>query len=84
MGQVLIRNLDDDVIAEYKRAAADHGRSLEAELREALRSASPRRQRDRDDLVALSQRLRESSISPPGAKEGWILVREDRDGYRSE
>lgn len=34
MGQILIRNLDDDVIAYYKARAAEAGLSLEAYLRE--------------------------------------------------
>ena len=33
MGQVLMRHLDDAVIADYLDAAARKGRSLEAELR---------------------------------------------------
>lgn len=41
MGQVLIRNLDDEVIAAYREAAARNQRSLEAELREVLTRATP-------------------------------------------
>lgn len=40
MGQVLIRNLDDAILTDYRRAAKDHGRSLEAKLRDALALAS--------------------------------------------
>ena len=36
MGQVLIRQLDDKVIALLKRRAKGNGRSLEAELRQLL------------------------------------------------
>ena len=36
MGQVLIRNLDDEVIAAYREAAKRNKRSLEAELRAQL------------------------------------------------
>ena len=41
MGQVLIRNLDDRLLADYKRAASKNGRSLEAELRSALAAGRP-------------------------------------------
>ena len=40
MGQVLIRNLDDALIADFRRVAKANGRSLEAELREALAQAA--------------------------------------------
>lgn len=36
-GKLLLRNLDDEVIARLKRRAARHGRSAEAEHREILR-----------------------------------------------
>ena len=42
MGQVLIRNLDDALIADFRRVAKANGRSLEAELREALAQARPK------------------------------------------
>ena len=37
MGQLLVRDLDDEVVAELKRQAAANGRSAEAEHREILR-----------------------------------------------
>ncbi len=37
MGQLIVRNLDDDVILALKRRAARHGRSSEAEHRAILR-----------------------------------------------
>jgi predicted nucleic acid-binding protein len=39
--QVLVRNLDDEVKAALQRRAAAHGRSLEAEVRDILRAATP-------------------------------------------
>ena len=39
MGQLLVRNVDDEIIARLKARAAAHGRSMEAELREVLRAA---------------------------------------------
>ncbi len=41
MGQVLIRNLDDEVITSLRYKAKANGRSLEQELREILTSAAP-------------------------------------------
>jgi antitoxin FitA len=39
MAQLLVRNLEDEVVAELKKRAARSGRSVEAEHREILRSA---------------------------------------------
>lgn len=37
--QLLVRNLDEEIVARLRRRAADHGRSAEAEHREILRAA---------------------------------------------
>lgn len=39
MGQLLVRQLDDDVKAALQRRARAHGRSTEEEVREILRDA---------------------------------------------
>ena len=39
MGQLIVRNLDDDLVRELKMRAARHGRSAEAEHREILKAA---------------------------------------------
>ena len=39
VGNLRLRNLDDNLIARLKRRAARHGRSTEAEHREILRQA---------------------------------------------
>lgn len=41
MGQVLIRNLDDEVISSLRYKAKVNGHSLEQELREILTNAAP-------------------------------------------
>lgn len=79
MGQVLIRNLDDALIDEYRRQAVDHGRSLEAELRQALIAMRPRRQLQGDALLALSSRLRAETPAAARAIDSTDLIREDRD-----
>ena len=46
MAQLIVRNLDEALVARLKRQAAEHGRSAEAEHREILRQAlaeEPRR-----------------------------------------
>jgi plasmid stability protein len=39
MAQLLVRNLDDDVKARLRVQAAEHGRSMEEEVRSILRQA---------------------------------------------
>ena len=39
MGQLVVRNLDDDVKAKLQRRARMHGRSTEEEVRDILRNA---------------------------------------------
>jgi plasmid stability protein len=79
MAQVLIRNLDDAVVADYKQAAAERGRSLEAELRDALTAARPRRRLSKVELVALSERLRGATPLSATKVDSTDLIRADRD-----
>jgi antitoxin FitA len=79
MGQVLIRNIDDDVLERLKRRAVAEHKSLEQSLREALAQlAKP----SRAELLADLDRLRaeiaaqEPDGEYPSAEE---LIREDRD-----
>ena len=39
MAQFIVRDLEDDVKARLKRRAANHGRSMEEEVRHILRNA---------------------------------------------
>lgn len=44
MAQLIVRNLDPEIVAQLRRKAAEHGRSMEAEHRDLLREAlTPRR-----------------------------------------
>ena len=81
MGQVLIRNLDDETIAAYRQAAGRNDRSLEAELREALRLTRPRTD---NEVAAMRARAAEIRAMTPDVIQtpAEILVREDRDGFR--
>ena len=82
MGQIVIRNLDDQVIADYREAAVRHNRSLEAELRSVLQQMRPRTPLAREELLAKLAEIR--AMTPKGVKQtpAEDLVREDRDGYR--
>jgi plasmid stability protein len=75
MGQVIVRNLDDQIIGRLKIKAEVHGHSLEQELREILtREAglSPA------EKVALADRIR--AMTPQRLPtDSTDLVREDRD-----
>jgi plasmid stability protein len=79
MGQVLIRNVDDNVLERLKQRATAQRKSLEQSLREALAEiARP----SRAELLADLDRLRaeiaaqEPDGEYPAAEE---LIREDRD-----
>ena len=52
MGSITIRNLDDALKSRLRVQAAVHGRSMEDEARDILRSALSREQRGRRDLAA--------------------------------
>jgi plasmid stability protein len=60
MGQVLVRNLDDQIIESLKKKAEVKGHSLEQELRDILTRAAPL---TAEEKVALSRKLR--AMSPP-------------------
>ena len=76
MAQVIIRNLDDRLVASLKRKAALHGRSLEQELRQILSAAARLPKAER---LALARRVR--AMTPPGVAQtdSAELIREDRD-----
>ena len=77
MKDVRVRKLDDWVVSWFRTQAKRHGRSLESELRSALRDAALQRKQElaaelRADLAALEQKYGTFSDSA-------VLVREDRD-----
>ena len=75
MGQVIVRNLDDAVIAAHKQRAKARGVSLEQQLRDVLAEAA------RPSREELLQRLAASrALTPPGPRTlAEDLIREDRD-----
>jgi plasmid stability protein len=75
LGQVLIRGVDDGVLQSLKERAAEHGRSLEAELRQVLTEAA------RKPRLALIRELAEiRALTPAGPRAlAEDVVREGRD-----
>lgn len=74
MGSVVIRNLDDAIINQFRTKAELNNRSLEAELREALAAQAPLTP---EQKLALIEKVR--VILPPGSPDSVDLIREDRD-----
>ncbi len=75
MGQVIVRNLDDETIVALKARAAMRGNSLEQELRGILAQAARPGPKERlalaDEIRAMTPRKRQSNST--------ALVREDRE-----
>lgn len=68
MAQLLVRNLEDAVVAELKKRAARNRRSVEAEHREILRSAlghGPNRQSLKDLLRSIPAAGEDSDFARP-------------------
>ena len=69
MAQLLVRNLDDDVKARLQARAKRHRRSLEAEVREILRTAAHAEEKPIGGLgSAIAERFKDC-----GFKDGEIV-----------
>jgi plasmid stability protein len=76
VGNLHVRNLDDELIARLKRRAARHGRSTEAEHREILRQAlATEIEPSFETLAAELRSLTKDRKQTPSE----ILLREGRD-----
>ena len=81
MGQVVIRNIDDEVLERLKQRAAAQHKSLEQSLREVLAEAA---KPSRAELLVELDRIRamtpprKPGVKYPTAEE---LIREDRDSH---
>jgi len=76
MAQLIVRNIDDELVARLKLRAAEHGRSAEAEHREILRRAlaeEPRR-----SFKELAAQVR-AMIGDRPQTPSEVLQREGRD-----
>jgi plasmid stability protein len=57
MPDALLRNVDKDLLADYRAEARANGRSVQAELKEGLNRGRPRRRLTKEELLALSKKL---------------------------
>lgn len=74
MGQILVRNLDDQVIERLKQKAETQGQSLEQTLRQILADAA---KPSRQEIVEEARRIRQRIGRVSG--DSTALIREDRD-----
>jgi antitoxin FitA len=81
MGQVLVRNLDDDVIDRLKKKAELKGHSLEQELRELLTAAAPL---TGEEKLALALRLQSKLLPLPKDFDIRAAIRFGRDDEHDE
>lgn len=76
MATLTIRNVDDKVVKKLKKQAADHNRSLEAEVRELLKQAAGRK--TPAELRAIADRI--TAMTPGVQKtDSTDIIREFRD-----
>ena len=76
MANVLVRDLDPDVLKQLKASAKAHRRSLQAEIHEALRTASVR-------SIAETRRISARWLKRLDLRrqsDSAMLIREDREG----
>jgi plasmid stability protein len=77
VGELRIRDVDDDIVVELKRQAKRHGRTLGEELRELLSEQVRRPRREiADRLSALTESIREKHGTLP---DSTTLIRQMRD-----
>ena len=76
-----IRNVPERVVATLRRRAKEHGRSLNAEVVEALKEYDTRHS-DRTELRRQLQKFRREWLAPPDAPTPEEMIRaghEERD-----
>lgn len=76
MAQVIVRNLDDQVVAALKSKAEMLGRSLEQHLRETLSEAAHLTPAER---LALVRRVRAMTPAGIDQTDSTDILRQDRD-----
>ncbi|MGB5241126.1 MAG: hypothetical protein WBN80_10855 [Prochlorococcaceae cyanobacterium] len=76
MAQLLIRQLDDQVVAALRARARAQGLSLEQSLRDLLTAAS----RQDESLKGELARLRATTPAAGRSLDVAALIREERDG----
>jgi antitoxin FitA len=76
MAQLLVRQLNNKVVARLKKRAKEHGRSLQSEVKTILEEAVPDYERAWKRIDSLRLRLKRSGRKFSNSTD---LIREDRD-----
>jgi antitoxin FitA len=81
MDEIVLRDLDQEVVAKLAERAADNNRPLEQEIALVLRQSvqGPDRRRDAETMVAMARRI--AAMTPSGVPQtdSVDLIREERD-----
>ena len=76
MAQVLVRQLDDKVVARLKKRAKEHGRSLQSEMKTILEEAVPDYEAAWKRIERFRARLKESGRR---FSDSAALIHKERD-----
>ena len=76
MGQLTVRNVDEQVIRALKKRAVEHGRSAEAEHRDILRRTLLEEGESRDSFARRAAEMRARLRS---SVDSTALIRRDRN-----
>jgi len=80
MGELMIRNVDDETVQQLSSLAKRHGRSLEHEVLTLLREGLAARAPDlSEDRVARVKRIAAMAPKSIAQTDSVVLIREDRD-----
>jgi plasmid stability protein len=74
-----IKNIPENVYREFKQAAAAQGRSLNAQLIQALAMEAAELERRRQARASRKELERFVASLPKMKIESWRLIRQDRD-----
>jgi plasmid stability protein len=83
MTDLLLRNLREDLLADYRAEAKAQGRSLQAKLHEGLERGRARRRLSKDELIALSLKLTSTGPMTSDSTPYIRWMRDTDDGPRS-
>jgi antitoxin FitA len=79
MAQALIRKINDETLNDFRAAAKEKGRSLEAELRDLIERNRPKMQKDREALCKLAQHHQSMTVDGSLLTDSTTFIRWDRD-----
>ncbi|MFQ5808611.1 MAG: hypothetical protein ACE5JM_03240 [Armatimonadota bacterium] len=78
MAQILVRNLDDALVAKLKERAKQNGRSLQAEAKMILEEAASKPKVDAETARKMIEEIR-ARFKGRDFPDSVELIREDRD-----